>query len=95
MTLRITAAELARDLGSVLEHVEHGAEVIIERDDHSPVAVLKKAQTGGRDIDECIALAKAYEARLGYAPAPDADFASDVTAGIEAHTETIRDVWDA
>jgi hypothetical protein len=36
MTLRITEAELVRD---VLDKIERGNEVIIEREDHRPLAV--------------------------------------------------------
>jgi hypothetical protein len=43
----------------------------------------------GRDIDECIAIAKAYEEGLGYAPIPDAGFADDVRAAIDAHREPL------
>ena len=39
------------------------------------VAVIKAPQGQGRPIAECIAIAKAYEERLGYAPIPDEDFA--------------------
>jgi hypothetical protein len=94
MTVRITEAELARDVRAVLEKVERGNEVIIEREDHRPVAVMKQPQPVGRKISECIALAKAYEAKLGYAPVPDEDFARDVQEGIDAHREPIRNVWD-
>ena len=94
MTLRITEAELARDVRSVLEKIERGVEVIIERADHRPLAVMKRPQPVGRNIDECIALAKAHEEKLGYAPTPDAGFASDVQAGIDARSEPIRNVWD-
>lgn len=38
MRLRITEAELARDVRTVLNKVEQGSEVIIEREDHRPVA---------------------------------------------------------
>ena len=58
--------------------VERGNEIIIEREDHS----------------ECIALTKAHEAELGYAPVLDADFAQDVQECIDAHREPIRNVWD-
>jgi hypothetical protein len=92
-TLRITEAELARDVRAVLEQIERGSEVVIERDDHRPLAVMKQPQRVGRKISECIALAKAYEERLGYAPVPDQDFARDVQQGINAHRESIRDVW--
>ena len=94
MTLRITEAELARDVRAVLEQIERGAEVIIERDDHRPLAVMKAPQRAGRSITDCIALAKAHEAMLGLAPSPDADFARDVQEGIEERSAPIRDVWD-
>jgi hypothetical protein len=94
MTVRITEAELARDVRDVLEKIERGNEVIIEREDHRPVAVMKQPQPMGRKISECIALAKAYEEKLGYAPVPDEDFARDVQEGIDAHREPIRNVWD-
>ena len=93
-TVRITEAELARDVRAVLEKIERGNEVVIEREDHRPVAVMKQPQPVGRKISECISLAKAYEEKLGYAPVPDEDFAKDVQAGIEAHQESLRNVWD-
>ena len=91
MTLRISEAELARDLHAVLAKVQQGVEVIIEQD-HSPIAVLKSYEPArpGRKLSECIALAKAYEEKLGYAPIPDADFAQDVQDGIDAR----RDPFD-
>jgi len=79
--VRMTEAEVARDLHAVLEKVREGIEVIIERD-HRPVAVIKTPPGPGRPIDECIALARAYENRLGYAPVPDPDFGKDVQAAI-------------
>lgn len=71
--LHITEAELARDLHAVLEKIQNGAEVIVERDARA-VGVMKPAPQGGRPIDECIALARAYQQRLGYAPVPDPHF---------------------
>ena len=94
MTVRITEAELARDVRGVLAKIEQGDEVIIERDDHFPVAVMKPPRQVGRNISECIALARAYEAKLGYAPVPDEDFAKDIQVGIDSHREPIRNVWD-
>jgi predicted nucleic acid-binding protein len=93
-TVRVTEAELARDVRAVLEKIERGHEVIIEREDHRPVAVIKQPEPVGRSIRDSIALAKAHEERLGYAPTPDEDFARDVQAGIETHREPIRNVWD-
>jgi hypothetical protein len=90
----MSEAELARDLHAVLDKVRQGIEVVIERD-HRPVAVIKMPQGPGRSIDECIALAKAYEDRLGYAPIPDDDFAKDVQSAIDAHKEPLSPPsWD-
>jgi hypothetical protein len=93
-TVRITEAELARDVRAVHEKVERGNEVIIERENHQSVAVMKRPQPVGRKISECIALAKAHEEELGYAPVHDEDFARDVQKGIDAHREPVRNVWD-
>jgi hypothetical protein len=92
--VRITKAELARDIHAVLVTVQHGVEVIVEHD-HQPVAVIRTPQGPGRKIGECIAQAKAYEEKLGYAPVPDPDFAKDVQAAIEAHREPLHPPsWD-
>jgi len=53
-TLRITEAELARDVRSVLAKVEHGSEVIIEQEDHRPVAVISAPHRSGRPITEIL-----------------------------------------
>jgi len=93
-TVRITEAELARDPHGVLEQVRQGVEVIVEQDDR-PVAVIKTPHAAGRKISDCIALAKAYEEKLGYAPVPDPDFAKDVQAAIDAHREPLDpSAWD-
>jgi antitoxin (DNA-binding transcriptional repressor) of toxin-antitoxin stability system len=56
--LRITEAELARDLHAVLAKVQEGVEVIVEQD-HRPVAVISFPPRKGRLLSERIALAKA------------------------------------
>lgn len=90
----MSEAEVAKNFSAVLEKVRQGAEVVVEQD-HRPVAVIRAPQGPGRSIDECIALAKAYENRLGFAPVPDADFAQDVQAAIDAHREPLRPpAWD-
>jgi hypothetical protein len=94
MTLRITEAELAPDVRAVPENIERGNEVIIERKDHQPLAVRKPAQPAGRKLSESIELAKAYEAKIGYAPLPDADFANDVQEAIDSRRDPIRNLWD-
>jgi hypothetical protein len=52
MTLRITEAELARDVRAVLAQVEQGSEVIIEQEDHRPVTL---DENFGRDLEQIIA----------------------------------------
>lgn len=95
MTLRLTEAELARDIHGVLARVrEEGLEVIVEQD-HRPVAVIRAPRGPGRKLSECIAIAKSYEESLGYAPIPDSDFASDVQAAVDAHVEPLNPpAWD-
>jgi antitoxin (DNA-binding transcriptional repressor) of toxin-antitoxin stability system len=94
MTVRITEAELAGDIHAVLAKVQVGAEVIVEQDQR-PVAVIKALQGPGRKVGECIALAKAYEKRLGHAPVPDPDFAKDVQAAIDGRREPLNPPsWD-
>jgi len=93
-TVRITEVELARDLHAVLDKVQQGVEVIVEQDNR-PVAVIKVPPVPGRNISECIALAKAYEERLGYWPVPDPEFAKDVEAAISACREPLNPpLWD-
>jgi len=94
LQVHMTEAEAAKDFHAVIERVREGAEVVVEQDNR-PVAVIRAPQGPGRPIAECIAIAKAYEERLGYAPIPDEDFAKDVEAGIEAHREALDvSAWD-
>ncbi len=95
-TVHMCEAEVARDLHAVLARVQQGVEIVIEQD-HRPVAVLKPsaATHPGRKLSECIAMAKAYEAKLGLAPVPDEDFAKDVQAGIDARRDAFEPpAWD-
>jgi hypothetical protein len=90
----ITEAELARGTPAILENIERANEDIIEREDHQPLAVRKPAPPAGRKLSESIELAKAYEAKIGYAPLPDADFANDVQEAIDSRRDPIRNLWD-
>jgi antitoxin (DNA-binding transcriptional repressor) of toxin-antitoxin stability system len=88
-TVRITEAELARDIHAVLAKVQEGVEVIVEQD-HRPVAVIKTPQGPGRKISECIALLPADSTAT-----IDPDFAKDVGAAIAAHREPLEPpTWD-
>jgi len=87
--LHITEGDLARDVRSILQRVETGGEVIIERDAH-PVAVIRAAEPVRRTISECIALMPADSAAT-----IDSDFAKDVEAAVAAHREPLEPpAWD-
>jgi hypothetical protein len=81
-TLRITEAELARDIHAVPAKVQEGAEVIVEQD-HRPVAVIRTAHAKGRLLSECIALAEAR----GSTVTLDEGFMKDVEEGIASRSQ--------
>ena len=81
MTLRITEDELASDVRAVLRSVAQGGEVIIEREDHRPVAVISAPRRSGRPITEIL-----EEARRRRSSATlDEDFGKDMEEVIAAH----------
>ena len=82
-TVRITEAELARDVPAVLARVEQGTEVIIEREDHSPVAVISSPKPGSQPMTEVLADLKAR----GSKAVMDDDFARDIEEGINANRQ--------
>jgi antitoxin (DNA-binding transcriptional repressor) of toxin-antitoxin stability system len=82
--VHITEADLVRDARSILQRVEAGAEIIIERDAR-PVAVLRAASPPRRKISDCIAMLSADSTAT-----IDADFARDVEAAITAHREALE-----
>ncbi len=84
-TLRITEAELARDVHAVLAKVQEGVEVIVEQD-HRPVATIKLPKRSGRLISECIASARASGSKATL----DAGFGKDVEEGIKERSRP----WD-
>jgi antitoxin (DNA-binding transcriptional repressor) of toxin-antitoxin stability system len=92
-TLRITEAELARDIHSVLAKVQEGAEVIVEQD-HRPVAVIRTPLAKGRLLSQCIALAEAHEKEAGEAPVLDPDFAADVEEIVRNRKPWNPPTWD-
>ncbi len=56
--MRISEAEFVRDVRAVLEKVQQGSEVIVEREDHRPVAVISLPPRSGRPILEILREAK-------------------------------------
>jgi antitoxin (DNA-binding transcriptional repressor) of toxin-antitoxin stability system len=81
-----------RDVRAILQRVETGAEIIIERD-AQPVAVLRAASVR-RTISECIALAKAHEEEIGLALTLGPDFATDVEEIIRNRQPWNPPAWD-
>jgi prevent-host-death family protein len=87
--LHISEAELARDIGAVLDRVQAGAEIVIERNAR-PVAVLRAAEPRRRKLSEILAaLPQDSTATI------DPEFAADVQAFIDSHREPLRPPeWD-
>ncbi len=84
-TLRITEAELARDVHAVLAKVQKGIEVIVEQDRRA-VATIRTVLLKGRLLSESIALAEAR----GTTAIPDEGFMKDVEEGIAERSRP----WD-
>ncbi len=81
-TLRITEAELARDVHAVLAKVQEGVEVIVEQD-HRPVAMIPTPVPKGRLLSESIALAETR----GTTAILDDGFMKDVEEGIAERSQ--------
>ena len=75
--LRVSEADAVRDLAAILQRVQAGTEVVIERD-AKPLAIIRAAAPERCTISECIALAEAHEKESGDGPVLDPDFAADV-----------------
>jgi antitoxin (DNA-binding transcriptional repressor) of toxin-antitoxin stability system len=75
--LRVSEADAVRDLAAILQQVQAGTEVVIERD-AQPLAIIRAATPERRTISECITLAEAHEKESGGSPVLDPDFAADV-----------------
>ena len=85
----MSEAELARDIASVLDRVQSGAEIVIERN-AQPVAVLRAAEPKRRKLSEIVAsLSEQSTATI------DPDFAADVQTFIDRHGEPLHPPeWD-
>ncbi len=86
----MTEAELARDLHAVLDRVQSGAEVIVERN-AQPVAILRAAEPRRRKLSEiAAALAEHSTATI------DPDFAKDVKDFVDRHREPLdSSAWES
>ena len=93
-TIRISESEAARDFAGLLERVRAGAEIVIETP-ASPAIVVRIAEgPRGRLLSESIALAEAHAKDLGYEPAMDADFATDMEKIIGDRKPRDASAWD-
>jgi len=82
--VRISEAELARDIASVLDREQSGTEIVIERN-AQPVAMLRPAEPRRRKLSEiAAALPEDSTATI------DLDFAADVEAFIDRHREPLH-----
>jgi len=81
-TVRITEAELARDVHAVLAKVQEGVEVIVEQD-HRPVAVIRTPHRSGRPISEVLREARERNSTIILDP----DFGKDLEAVIASHEQ--------
>ena len=82
--LHMTEAELIRNIASVMDRVQSGEEIIIERN-AKPLAVLRAAEPPRRKLSEI--MASLPENSLAIL---DGDFAADVQAFIDSHREPLN-----
>ncbi len=78
-TIHISEADAAKDFGGLIDRVQGGDEVVIERED-KVVAVLRDAEAEfkPRTLSESLAILKEIERERGYATVMDEDFAADM-----------------
>lgn len=87
--VHISEAELARDITAVLDRVQCGTEIVIERDARA-VAVLRPPEPKRRKLSEIAAsLSEQSTATI------DPNFAADVQSLIDRHREPLNPPeWD-
>jgi len=90
--LHISEADAVRDLAAILQRVQAGMEVVIERD-AQPLAVIRAAAPARRTISECIAMAEAHEKEAVESPVLDPDFAVDVEEIVRNRTPWNPPTW--
>jgi antitoxin (DNA-binding transcriptional repressor) of toxin-antitoxin stability system len=89
-TIRVSEAEAASDLRSLLARVRAGGEVVIERDAEA-VAVIHPAAPSVRFLSESLRLAN----ERGSSATLDGEFGRDLEAVVNSHREPlIPPAWD-
>ena len=91
--LHVSEADAVRDLAAILQRVESGMEVVIERN-AQPLAVIRMAAPSRRTISECIALAEAHELEFGDRAILDEDFEGDLEEIVRNRTPWNPPAWD-
>jgi antitoxin (DNA-binding transcriptional repressor) of toxin-antitoxin stability system len=91
--VHVSSAEAIRDIAAILERVEGGAEIVVEKD-LRPVALIQPAPRPGRLLSECIALAEAHQAKSGSSVTLDDQFGTDLEEIIASHREPLESRWD-
>ena len=92
-SLHISQSELMRDLGAILERVERGAEIVVERDQR-PVAVIRPVEPEPRTLSELIELATQREKERGCAITMGEDYAADVRQIVQERKPWTPRSWD-
>jgi antitoxin (DNA-binding transcriptional repressor) of toxin-antitoxin stability system len=89
-TIRVSEAEAASDLRSLLARVRAGAEVVIERN-AEPVAVLRPAAPNIRLLSDSLRLAN----ERGSNATLDDEFGRDLETVVSSHREPLTPpAWD-
>jgi hypothetical protein len=88
--IHIPEAEAAKDIGSVLERVGRGEEIVIDRAAAS-VRLLPESKFTPRTLKEMIAILESLPGQRGVV---DADFAADARSFRERHPEGLRNPWE-
>lgn len=89
----MSEADAVRNLAPILQRVQSGLEVIIER--HAqPLAVIRAAAPARPMISESIALAEAHKKETGQAPVLDPGFAADVEEIVRNRKPWNSPTWD-
>ncbi len=81
MMQRITEPELARDVLAVLANVKQGNEVVVEGEDHRPVAVISAPRRSGRPITDILHEARTRKSSITL----DDHYGKDMEEIIAAH----------
>ncbi len=89
-TIRMSEAEVARDLHAVLAKVQQGVEIVIEQDQR-PVAVLRAESRSGRPITEILSDARQRSSSVTL----DDDFGNDLEQIVASHQQSwTPPAWD-